>query len=197
DDPPWTRVIGITIITPATFRGESMSQFQEIFRRTVCRWLNPRKPLALLPLTVLLVVSWFELPPQLNLNAGPQASPQAVTDAITYNVGDQVRVRIVFPSSQTEHAQTRYVFAVRYAGETKPVADGLVPGDAVGASGYRLFWKVPADARAGRYEIDLRVQDPKSRQTIQNVPSAGSFVVHRQAIRVTVEVRGPYFTSGD
>ena len=57
---------------------------------------------------------------------------------------------------------------------------------------------MPLDARTGRYEIDLRVQDPDSQQVIQDIPRICSFVVHRQVIQiVSAEVAEPYYTSGD
>jgi LmbE family N-acetylglucosaminyl deacetylase len=150
-------------------------------------------------LAVLLAVVWFGWAPSLKLNARPQASLQAVTDQITYNVGDTVGLRIIFPSPQAEQAQVRYFFAVRYVGEDKPVAQGLLLGSALGSSpGYRALWRVPLGALAGRYEIDLREEDPKSHEALQEVPRICSFVVHRQAIRiVSAEVAKPYYTSGD
>jgi len=148
---------------------------------------------------MLLAVSWVVWPPGLKLEAHPQGSLQAVTDRITYNAGDAVLLRIIYPSPQVELTQVRCVFAVRYAGEAKPMADGLELGSAGGSSsGYRLLWKVPLDARGGRYEIDLRVQDPKSQHVIQDFSRVGSFVVHRQVVQiVAAEVTEPYYTSGD
>jgi len=167
--------------------------------RNTGRIAAPGKALTLAWLAALLAVAWSGWAPSLKLNARPQASLQAVTDRIAYNAGDQVRLRIIFPSPQAEQPQVRYLFAVRYAGEAKPVAEGLVLGSAEGASpGYRLLWKAPLDARAGRYEIDMRGEDPRSHQVIQDIPRICSFVVHRQVIQiVSAEVAEPYYTSGD
>jgi LmbE family N-acetylglucosaminyl deacetylase len=150
-------------------------------------------------IAALLVAVWFGWAPSLSLHACPQTSLQAVTDRITYNAGDPVRLRIIFPSPPAEQKQVRYLFAVRYGGEAKPVADGLVLGSAEAATpGYRLLWKVPLDARPGRYEIDMRGQDPVSHQIIQDIPRVCSFVVHRQVIQIaSAEVREPYYRSGD
>ncbi|HXW16258.1 MAG TPA: PIG-L family deacetylase [Terriglobia bacterium] len=147
-------------------------------------------------LLAMILLGWLS---SSKLNARPQISPQAVTDQITYNAGDPVRLRIIFPSSPAEQAQVRYLFAVRYGGEAKPVADRLVLGSAESAiPGYRLLWKAPFDARPGRYEIDMRGQDPISHQVIQNFPRICSFVVHRQVIQIaSAEVGKPYYRSGD
>ena len=165
--------------------------------RNTGRIANSGKALA--RLAALLAVILFGWPSDLKLIARPQASLQAVTDQITYNTGDQVRLRIIFPSPQPEQTQVRYFFAVRYVGEGKPVADGLVLGSTEGSSqNYRLLWKVPLDAQAGRYEIDMQGQDPGSHQVIQDFPRICSFVVHRQVIQiVSAEVAQPYYTSGD
>ena len=118
---------------------------------------------------------------------------QAATDRIIYNVGEQVKLRMVSPSPESDHPG--YLFSVSYAGDTKPVADGLVLGDA----GFPpLLWAVPADARTGRYEIGLRVQDPASRKVIQDIPRIASFVVTRQVVQIlSVTVDRTYYTSGD
>ena len=165
--------------------------------RNTGRIANSGKALA--RLAALLAVILFGWPSDLKLIARPQASLQAVTDQITYNTGDQVRLRIIFPSPQPEQTQVRYFFTVRYVGEGKPVVDGLVLGSTEGSSqNYRLLWKVPLDAQAGRYEIDMQGQDPGSHQVIQDIPRICSFVVHRQVIQiVSAEVAQPYYTSGD
>ena len=165
--------------------------------RNTGRIANSGKALA--RLAALLAVILFGWPSDLKLIARPQASLQAVTDQITYNTGDQVRLRIIFPSPQPEQTQVRYFFAVRYVGEGKPVVDGLVLGSTEGSSqNYRLLWKVPLDAQAGRYEIDMQGQDPGSHQVIQDFPRICSFVVHRQVLQiVSAEVAQPYYTSGD
>ena len=159
---------------------------------------TPGKALTPAWMAFLLAVAWLGGAPSLNLNALPQPSLQAVTDRITYNAGDQVQIRIISPSPQLE-PQVHYRFTVRYAGERKAVADGLV---LLGADGhpsiYHLLWKVPLDARTGRYEIDLREQDLGSQQVTQDIPRLCAFVVHRQVIQiVSAEVGQPYYTSGD
>jgi LmbE family N-acetylglucosaminyl deacetylase len=147
---------------------------------------------------VLLAVAWLGWAPGLNLQARPQASLQAVTDQITYNVGDPVRLRIISPSPQVE-PQVHYRFTVRYPGERKAVADGLALQGADGhPSTYHLLWKVPIDAQAGRYEIDLREQDPRTQQVTQDIPHICAFVVHRQVVQIaSVEVGQRDYTSGD
>ena len=155
--------------------------------RTVPAWM-----------TVVLAVVWLGCVPNLNLDAHPQASLQAVTDQITYNAGDQVLLRVIFPSPQVEQTQAGYRFDVRYEEEERPVAGGLVLGEARSSAGYRRLWKLPLDARTGRYVIDLRGQDDESRQVIPDIRHIASFVVHRQVVRiVSADVQEPYYTSGD
>jgi LmbE family N-acetylglucosaminyl deacetylase len=167
--------------------------------RNISRIATVRKSLTPAWLIVLLVLTAFGWLSTVKLNASPPAQQQAVTDRITYNAGDPVRLRIIFPSPPAEQMKVRYLFTVRYGGEAKPVADGLVLGSAEAATpGYRLLWKTPLDARPGRYEIDMRGQDPGSHQITQDFPRICSFVVHRQVIQIgSAEVREPYYRSGD
>jgi LmbE family N-acetylglucosaminyl deacetylase len=97
------------------------------------------------------------------------------------------------------HTLDSYLFTIRFAGDEKPVADELILGTSVrGAARYQPLWKVPQDARAGRYEVGLRMQDPKSGQVIQDVPRLCSFVVHRQVLQIlSVELGQRDYTSGD
>jgi len=182
-----------------------MNHCRETFRRTTYRSANPQKALAFALLSTLLAVSWVVWPPSTKLNARPRKSLQAVTERITYNVGDEVWLKIVFPSPEDVHTLDSFLLTVRFAGEEKPLLDGAILGEATrlgvpptAVYGYRKLWKVPLDARTGRYEIDLRVQDPRSQQVIQDLPGICSFVVHRQAVQiVSVETVGAYYTSGD
>jgi LmbE family N-acetylglucosaminyl deacetylase len=150
-------------------------------------------------LATLMALAWMGWAPSFNLSAGPQNSLLAITDRITYNAGDPIRLKIISPSQQAGQPQVRYLFAVRYAGETKPVADTLALGsEEESSSGYRLLWKVPVDARAGRYEIDMRERDSANQNDLQNFPHICSFVVHRQVVQIiSAEVTEPYYTSGD
>jgi LmbE family N-acetylglucosaminyl deacetylase len=152
-------------------------------------------------LLALVVFGWA---PGLNLSARPQASLQAVTDQITYNVDEPVWLRIVSASPPETRTLDSYFFTVRYEGDKEPVADRLNLRDER-AGGYWLLWTVPSDAHAGRYEVGLRIQDPKSQQVIQDIPRLCSFVVHHQVVRIgSIEIRQggdnvnqTYYTSGD
>ncbi len=151
-------------------------------------------------LVVLLSVAWLASWPP---DARPQTSLRAATDRITYNVGEQVWLQIIPPSPEEVRTLDSYLFTVRYEGEGKPLVDGLrlgekVPPSSSPSSSYRLLWKVPLDARTGRYDIDLRVRDPKSPQVIQDNPRVCSFVVTRQVVQIiSAEVGKFYYTSGD
>ncbi len=136
-------------------------------------------------LAILLTAAGMGWTPGLKMSARPpQAALQGVTDRITYNVGDSVQLRIISPTPQVE-PEVHYGLAVRFAGETKPVADNLTLETVNGHPEiYHLLWKIPANARPGRYEIDLRDEDPKSHQIASETPNVCSFVVHRQLIRI-------------
>ena len=119
--------------------------------------------------------------------AWPQASVHVVTDKVSYNVGETVRVRIVPSAPQESSSGSDPFLTIRYAGETKPVWERIpFKGKEPSASSddYREVWKVPEDARTGRYEIDVATQDPKNHQADSTLPRAASFVVHRKLVRI-------------
>jgi LmbE family N-acetylglucosaminyl deacetylase len=178
------------------------------------RVATPGEALTQAWLAALLAAAWCGWTPSLKLNARPQDSLQAVTDRITYNVGDDVWLRLVFPTPQSAHPLMNYDCTVRYVGDEKPQAEGLKIGPALKqlglpvSSAYYALWKVPFDARAGRYEIDLHERDrtilttgqivDRSSKDAQNFPQICTFVVHREVIQiVSAEVTQPYYTSRD
>ena len=162
------------------------------------RWL----PFALLITSLGLIVAG--VPAGSWVNARPQAWFQAVTERMTYNAGEEVWLRIVSPSPPAVPALDSFRFTIRYVGDDKPVAEGLVLGhktrldSPAPAPSYHPLWTVPLDARTGRYEIDMRVRDPKALPDAQDFPRIGSFVVHRQQVRImSIDVFESYYTSGD
>jgi LmbE family N-acetylglucosaminyl deacetylase len=177
--------------------------WEAISRHPAYKSVKAHKRLALLG--TLLAVSWVVWLPSLSVDASPQASLRAVSDRITYNVGEQVWLRLIPATPQEMDTQDKYLFSVRYAGDEKPVARRLILGEQqrLGkgeppAVRYRALWKVPLDARTGHYDIDLRVEDPHLHKVIQEIPGISSFVVHRQVLRiVSAEAAEPYYTSGD
>jgi len=128
--------------------------------------------------------------------AEPPARIQAVTDRLTYNAGGRVRLRIVSPLVEEQRTRASYVFSIRFAGEQKPIIDRLtLDGRGVSATDYTPLWTIPNDTRTGRYEIDLRIDDPKTNRA-EFVPLC-SFVVHRQLMKIAVHVQQEDYTSGD
>jgi hypothetical protein len=91
--------------------------------RNMGRIATPGKSLTLAWLAASLAVAWFGWAPNLELNARPQASLQAVTDRITYNAGEEVWLRLIVPSPQEFHSLDSYLFTVRYEGEGKPLIE--------------------------------------------------------------------------
>jgi len=189
-----------------------MNRNREVCRRRGRRTAKPR--MTILQVSTLVVVVCLSGATGLSLFGWPQSSVsvapgdgslRAVTERITYNAGEEVWLRLVPPSPQETHTLDSYLFSVKYAGEDKPVAEGLILGQErrlgtvePASTRYGPLWKIPRDARTGRYEVGLRVQNPKSQQVIQEIPHFCSFVVHRQAIQIiSAEVGQGDYTSGD
>ena len=189
-----------------------MSSMRNAFRGVVARASGPASALRIMLLCTAVVAGGILRQPSLTLDARPQTAPvaeaqkpstlQVVTDRTTYNVGEQVWLRILPPSPQALQALDSYRFTLRYAGDEKALLEGVaLHNDERGAAppnaAYHLLWQAPLTARTGRYEIDLRVEDPASHQVLQEVPRATSFTVHRQVVEVSAEVGQPFYTSGD
>ena len=130
--------------------------------------------------------------------ARPQVALRAVTDNISYNVGETVRLRIA--AGQSTSARD-YRITLRYAGESKPLLDRspLAPlKSSAGGDEYRDAWKVPTNARTGRYEIDLVGLDPKTHQEAVSLKRAAAFAVHRKLVRIErIDLGKTFYTSGD
>ena len=108
------------------------------------------------------------------------AGVTAITDNTSYNAGSVVRIRLQPAANITA--------SIRYAGEEKPVAAGIL----LYGSDYVDLWTIPWDARTGRYEVDLA---PTSGPAIR---AATSFAVHRQFAKITtVELDKTFYNSGD
>jgi hypothetical protein len=98
--------------------------------------------------------------------ARPPSTVMLLTDKTAYDVGSEVRVRIAQAQPcggaglPSDPALTEVFVTVRYAGEQQPVAPAVAIPCSLSAgsqspSDYSLLWKVPPEARTGRYEVDL------------------------------------------
>ncbi len=138
-----------------------------------------------------------------------QAGIKVVPDQTSYNVGSAVHIRLVGPAPGADARRRtgvarELVATIRYAGESRPVAEGLrLPASLLLSSAkdspeYFNLWRVPSDARAGRYEIDVAERDPRTRQAIGNPMRAGSFAVYRKVVHLEeIKLDKTFYTSGD
>ena len=151
-----------------------------------------RRLLATLPILILAVL--------------PVRAEQAIgaTDRITYNVGSEVRLKIIFPSGVNAVPASSFVATVRYAGESTPVVEApfmIGPGgsDSGGSlPDYHLIWKVPANARTGRYEIDLAGKGPNHGAATFSQPNVASFALHRRLVEIErIALDKTFYNPGD
>ncbi len=129
-----------------------------------------------------------------------QSPLQVVTDNITYNVGDVVRLRVI-PDGSKELSAADFFMTLRYQGDAKPVLERFRlphgPKSALEGS-YREAWKIPIGARTGRYEIDLAMEDPSSHKDVAVLARAASFAVHRKLLSIErIELDKTFYSSGD
>ncbi|HLY60613.1 MAG TPA: PIG-L family deacetylase [Terriglobia bacterium] len=123
---------------------------------------------------------------------------KAFTDNVAYNVGSVVQLKVV--SADTPFVDIKAT--LRYAGDNKAVlSDHPVGKNDVKShppTGYSPLWQIPANARTGRYFVDLVGLDPKSRQPTLTLQNAATFVVYKKLVRVeTLKLDKTFYTSGD
>ena len=129
------------------------------------------------------------------LPAWPEGGVVLVTDRTAYDVGSEVRVRLVQAQTgrssglPSDRGPTELLISVRYAGEQQPVAPGIaIPcsrsAGSKSSSDYSLLWNVPPEAKTGRYEVDVAENNPKSHELYWRAPGAAAFVVYKKLIHV-------------
>jgi len=128
-----------------------------------------------------------------------------VTDNVSYNVGSQVRVKVVLPPADSFGAAPIDISAnLRYAGEQKylepenvQIARGITLGAKESATEYYPLWKIPEDARTGRYEVVLALSGSPSVVNAQAVPVT-SFSVYRKLVKIErIRLGKAFYTPGD
>lgn len=137
-------------------------------------------------------------------SARPESAPRLVSDKLSYNAGDPVNVEVTFASAGATRSVEGLRVTIRYAGESAPVVNGvpLAPVSAPSArkfsTGYGRIWKIPFDARAGRYEVDLILPGEMTAPGERVLTAVAAFVVHRKLVQVSrLELAQSVYTPGD
>jgi LmbE family N-acetylglucosaminyl deacetylase len=127
------------------------------------------------------------------------ASPQVYTDKTAYNVGSEVSVAITAGNGDQATTVSDYKVTLRYAGDSKPILDQVqLPSPEKSPNGYHKLWRIPSDARTGRYEIDLVL--PASQQTQKDdvLRGVASFSVYRKLVEINrIQLAKTFYDSGD
>jgi LmbE family N-acetylglucosaminyl deacetylase len=137
----------------------------------------------------------------------PQETFEVVTDKVSYNVGSEVRLKVILPLSEHSRSTPIDVFAnIRYAGEEKfleeknvEIARRVTPGKKT-ATDYHTLWRIPEGARTGRYEVVVSLTDSQSHAALP-VAQPGplpSFVVYRKLVKIErIQLDKTFYTPGD
>jgi len=144
------------------------------------------------------------------LPARAQGEVVPVTDRTAYDVGSDVRIRLVRqpigggPEMQSDLALREVLITLRYAGEQQPAAPSIVvpgshlPSSPGSSSGYSLLWRIPATARTGRYEVDLVEDNPQSREVYWRELHAASFTVYKKLVHIDeIKLDKTFYTAGE
>ncbi len=134
-----------------------------------------------------------------------QESVRVVTDRPTYDAGSEARLEVLFPGANTSNLGSLDLSAtVRYAGESSAVTGpvtvsrAFVPSAEKPSTGYQPLWKIPADARTGRYEVDIVARESGSSQSRFDISNAVSFAVYRKLVKIDrIHLDRTFYTSGD
>jgi len=143
------------------------------------------------------------------LPAWPRGEVMPVTDRTAYDLGSEVRVRLVqakaggSPGMPSDPAPTELLLTVHYAGEQQPVSPGVVipcsqSAGSKWSSDYSLLWKVPPEARTGRYEVDVAENNPTSKEAYWRALRAAAFVVYKKLIHVDeIKLDKTFYATGE
>ncbi len=140
--------------------------------------------------------------------AWPRETFKAVTDNVSYNVGSEVRLKVILPASEQSRSAPFDISAnLRYAGEERfleekdvEIASHVTTGEKETATDYHALWKIPEGARTGRYEVVVSLTDSQSHADLsvaQRVPLP-SFVVYRKLVKIErIQLDKTFYTPGD
>jgi LmbE family N-acetylglucosaminyl deacetylase len=137
--------------------------------------------------------------------AWAQDRVRAVTDSPSYNAGSAVRMKVFLPhAGAPKPAALDITATLRYAGESQAVFEAselvkaFVPSGEKPSTGYLPLWKIPWDAKTGRYEVDLVVRETQSHRVVVSLSRASSFAVYRKLVRIDrIQLDRTFYTSGD
>lgn len=146
----------------------------------------------------------------LALTAVPSSGQQppaleAVTDQITYNAGDTVKIRAVSPGATgrtSAEGPVRLAASIRYESADVPKLNpvwhsAIYSGPRIPA-GYLASWRIPPNAATGRYDVDVQLVDVQSDRVLASRVRAASFAVHHKLVRIDhIEVNKEIYTSDD
>jgi LmbE family N-acetylglucosaminyl deacetylase len=140
------------------------------------------------------------------IEAWPQDTLKAVTDNVSYNAGSEVRLKIFLSPSEHPRSTPFDISAnIRYAGEKEfleernvEIASRLNPGGKETATEYHTLWKIPEEARTGRYEVDAVLTDSQSREVLLVARRVASFAVYRKLVKIeSIQLDRTFYTPGD
>ena len=140
------------------------------------------------------------------MGAWPQDTLKAVTNNVSYNVGSEVRLKVFLPPSEHPRSAPFDISAnIRYAGEKESlearnveIASRLNPGGKEVATDYHTLWKIPDEARTGRYEVDTVLIDSQSHEALLVARRVASFSVYRKLVKIErIQLDRTFYTPGD
>ena len=139
----------------------------------------------------------------LPLWAQAQSSVVAVTNRTSYDAGSEVLMRLALAPGASVRGDMAFSATVRYEGDSRAVyktspSQVWTCPTAPATSSYSLLWKIPPDARTGRYVIDLLGYDRISGVTFIRLPRAGSFAVYRKLVKIErIKLGKTFYVTGD
>jgi LmbE family N-acetylglucosaminyl deacetylase len=138
--------------------------------------------------------------------AWPQGPFKAVTDSVSYNVGSTVRLKVFLPPSEPSRSAPFDISAnIRYAGDEKflqeknvEISSHVIPGVKETATDYRTLWRIPEQARTGRYEVVIILNDSQSHAALGAARPVASFSVYRKLVKIErIRLDKTFYTPGD
>jgi LmbE family N-acetylglucosaminyl deacetylase len=125
---------------------------------------------------------------------------------VSYNVGSEVRLKVLLPPAGPSQPGPFGISAnIRYAGDERFVEERNVEiatrvslGAKETATNYHTLWKIPEDAKTGRYEVLVFLTDSQSHEALKGAPVLTSFSVYRKLVKIErIRLNKAFYTPGD
>jgi LmbE family N-acetylglucosaminyl deacetylase len=130
---------------------------------------------------------------------------QVFTDKTAYNVGEEVAVATTLKPGQPIQPDKTGGLVLRYVGDSGLILPPITlqqltwyTGGAASPHGFLTFWKIPPEAKTGRYQIELLPCGGEPSYCREPAVATASFSVYRKLVEVErIKLGQTFYSPGD